>query len=212
LSNNVLQEAIKIYQQLFRVLTEVSISFIDDENQNWEIIEKSITAGLIENLMESCSGYSYRRVKDKKDGFYIHPSSVTFDRKPKYFVAAEIMKTSQTYARFIQEVKPQWLQEFLPQSGFIKEKSQETQKIKEELIETNSFQKARSLLQEKAQEKLKILPSYKVLMESGIDHKKNFMVGVYLGSELIGAGEGDSKQSAASHAAEMALENKGWKI
>jgi len=64
--------------------------------------------------------------------------------------------------------------------------------------------------QEKAQEKVNITPSYKVLEESGPDHAKHFSVGVYLNETLIGIGKGSSKQEAQEDAAEKALKNKKW--
>jgi HrpA-like RNA helicase len=90
------------------------------DSQDPEAIGKSIAAGLIENLMEYYSRHSYRRTKDNKTGFYIHPSSSTFGHDPKFFVPAEIVRTKKTYARIIQEVKPEWIPKIAPQ--FIKEK------------------------------------------------------------------------------------------
>ena len=53
-------------------------------------------------------------------------------------------------------------------------------------------------------------PTYEVLKEWGPDHAKNFRIGVFLEKELIGEGEGPSKQDAQQAAAESALKNKGW--
>ena len=64
--------------------------------------------------------------------------------------------------------------------------------------------------QEKSQEILKITPSYKVLEESGPDHAKHFVVGVYLGSDLISKGDGYSKQEAEESTAKNALIAKNW--
>ena len=56
---------------------------------------------------------------------------------------------------------------------------------------------------------LKLL-GYKVLKESGPDHEKKFIVGVFLSSELVAEGEGLSKQEAEEAAAQLALEVKHW--
>lgn len=77
--------------------------------------------------------------------------------------------------------------------------------IKEEL-----YKDAKSLFQELAQEKVGITPIYEVLDEWGPDHAKTFRVGVFLADELIGSGEGLSKQDAQQHAAENALQRKKW--
>lgn len=63
----------------------------------------------------------------------------------------------------------------------------------------------KSLLQEWSQEKLKITPLYKLLSEKGPDHKKVFVVAVYLGEEEAARGEGMSKQDAEVEAARKAL-------
>ena len=51
-------------------------------------------------------------------------------------------------------------------------------------------------------------PTYKVLEESGPDHEKNFVVGVYVNDELMGVGEGRSKKQAEQIAAESALKKE----
>lgn len=79
-----------------------------------------------------------------------------------------------------------------------------------EIIENKSYMDPKSLFQEKAQEKVGITPAYKVMEESGPDHARKFVVGVYLGHELVAQGEGMSKQEAQRNAASAGLEVKGW--
>lgn len=78
------------------------------------------------------------------------------------------------------------------------------------LIEKGTWIDAKSLFQEKAQEHEGVTPIYKTLKESGPDHDKRFTIGVYAGGELLGQGEGQSKQDAEQEAARSALKNKGW--
>lgn len=80
-----------------------------------------------------------------------------------------------------------------------------------EILEKKLYKDAKSRFQEVAQEKMKITPAYKVLQEQGPDHNKHFVVGVYVGTELIAEGEGTSKQEAEEETARIALELKGWK-
>jgi ribonuclease-3 len=68
----------------------------------------------------------------------------------------------------------------------------------------------KSLVQEKSQEYLNITPSYKVINETGPDHDKNFVVGIFFGKEQISLGKGHSKQEAEHAAAQTALEIKEW--
>lgn len=76
----------------------------------------------------------------------------------------------------------------------------------EEVMRKGLYQDAKSLLQEKIQEKLKVTPAYRVLAESGPDHEKLFTVGVFFGEKLIAEGNGTSKQDAEVEAAKAALE------
>ena len=76
----------------------------------------------------------------------------------------------------------------------------------EEVMRKGLYRDAKSLLQEKIQEQLKLTPTYKVLKETGPDHEKIFTVGVYFGDNLIAEGAGPSKQEAEVEAARAALE------
>lgn len=64
----------------------------------------------------------------------------------------------------------------------------------------------KSRFQELAQEKFRVTPTYRVLQESGLDHAKDFVVGVFLGPKKMGEGIGTSKQEAQQQAAKEALE------
>ncbi len=75
----------------------------------------------------------------------------------------------------------------------------------EEILEKKLYRDPKSQLQEIIQEKLKLTPTYKVLDESGPDHNKKFLVGVFFGAKLTAKGVGLSKQEAESKAAEIAL-------
>lgn len=78
------------------------------------------------------------------------------------------------------------------------------------IIEQNLYRDPKSKLQEEAQERVGVTPTYEVLKEWGPDHARNFEVGVFLGQELAGQGSGLSKQEAQQMAAEDALKKKGW--
>jgi len=78
------------------------------------------------------------------------------------------------------------------------------------IIDKKLWRDHKSLFQEAAQERVSITPGYEVLKESGPDHDKKFVIGVYLGKELVAQGEGSSKNEAQQQAAENALKLKGW--
>ena len=78
------------------------------------------------------------------------------------------------------------------------------------IIKQKLYRDPKSRFQEKAQDVASITPNYKVIREWGLDHAKNFIVGVYLDKELIAKGQGVSKQEAQEKAAEAGLKKKGW--
>jgi len=80
----------------------------------------------------------------------------------------------------------------------------------EHIIEHKLYLDPKSRFQEASQDKHGVTPSYRVLEESGPDHNKHFIVGIYLNSEQVATGEGSSKQEAQVDAAEKALKVKGW--
>ncbi len=80
----------------------------------------------------------------------------------------------------------------------------------EDVVKNRLWLDSKTRLQEQAQDKVSITPTYKILKEIGPDHDKKFIVGAFLKDNLISEGEGKSKQEAEQDAAKNALENKGW--
>ncbi|MFZ2881611.1 MAG: ribonuclease III [Candidatus Moraniibacteriota bacterium] len=79
-----------------------------------------------------------------------------------------------------------------------------------DIIENKLYLDPKSRFQEESQERIGTTPSYRVLEESGPDHEKKFVVGAFLGDDMVAKGEGLSKQEAQRNAAEKALEAKSW--
>jgi ribonuclease-3 len=79
-----------------------------------------------------------------------------------------------------------------------------------EILEKKLYLDPKSYFQEKAQEAVNVTPHYKLISESGPDHDRVFVVGVYLGDEKVAEGSGRSKQEAQREAARIALEVKKW--
>lgn len=78
------------------------------------------------------------------------------------------------------------------------------------IIKQKAYRDSKSYFQEKAQEIEGTTPTYEVLEEWGPDHAKQFRIGVFLNSNMVGVGEGESKQDAQQAAAEDALKKMGW--
>jgi len=78
------------------------------------------------------------------------------------------------------------------------------------IVQNRLWQDAKSALQEKLQEEQGVTPHYEVIKETGPDHDKQFIVGVYAKDALVAEGSGKSKQEAEQSAARAALDKKGW--
>jgi len=75
----------------------------------------------------------------------------------------------------------------------------------EGILDVGSWRDPKSHLQEVSQSIDSMTPQYRVLEEIGPDHEKVFRLGVYVGENLMGVGEGPSKQIAQQQAATAAL-------
>lgn len=76
----------------------------------------------------------------------------------------------------------------------------------DEVVASGDYKDAKSLYQEIVQERDRVTPTYKILGETGPDHKKMFRSGVFIGEILVAEGLGMSKQEAELNAAKAALE------
>lgn len=80
----------------------------------------------------------------------------------------------------------------------------------DEIVDKKLYLDPKTQFQERAQEFYNITPKYKLLEESGPDHKKNFTVGLYVDKKLITKGHGSSKQEAEINAAMLGLKKQDW--
>jgi ribonuclease-3 len=69
----------------------------------------------------------------------------------------------------------------------------------DEIVQKKLWRDAKSALQEKVQEHEGVTPYYAVIRESGPDHDKEFVVGVYAKDAMLAQGNGKSKQQRWRH-------------
>jgi ribonuclease-3 len=69
----------------------------------------------------------------------------------------------------------------------------------------------KSRLQELAQARMGVTPTYRVVEESGPSHARSFVVEVVLGEIAAARGTGSSKRQAEQAAAHAALADEGWR-
>lgn len=74
----------------------------------------------------------------------------------------------------------------------------------EDILNNNLTKDFKTMIQEYAQAQYDITPTYKVLEESGPDHDKSFLVGVFLDEKQIWKWQGSSKKKAQEDAAKNA--------
>lgn len=75
-----------------------------------------------------------------------------------------------------------------------------------ELLHAGVDRDYKSQLQELVQRQLHFLPYYRTVNEEGPDHKKTFVVEVYINGQCYGQGFGSKKKSAENEAARNALQ------
>ena len=76
----------------------------------------------------------------------------------------------------------------------------------EQLLKQDAFADYKSRLQEYVQKKHQSIPEYRVVDETGPDHRKKFFVEAYVLGKLRGTGHGRRKKTAENLAARKALE------
>ena len=75
------------------------------------------------------------------------------------------------------------------------------------IVDNKLYLSSKSKLQEVIQGKYKMTPVYKVLEETGPEHKRIFKIGVYFKGKKLGVGIAPSKKEAEEIAAKSAFEN-----
>jgi len=75
-----------------------------------------------------------------------------------------------------------------------------------QVVAAGGFADYKSRLQELAQARFGITPTYRVIQDTGPPHQRHFTVEVRIGDEAWGVGEGPTKRGAEMEAARQALE------
>lgn len=81
--------------------------------------------------------------------------------------------------------------------------------VLDNIVRKKLYLPAKNILQEFYQEKYKKLPTYRILSESGPEHNKIYVVGVFDNDKILGEGSGKSKKQGEEEAARSALQKLG---
>ncbi|RMF58397.1 MAG: ribonuclease III [Calditrichaeota bacterium] len=77
------------------------------------------------------------------------------------------------------------------------------------ILRKGLYKNYKSILLEYAQGTTRGVPVYRIIEESGPDHAKEFVIGVWIGNEKLGEGKGRSKKIAEQEAAKQAIQKLG---
>lgn len=100
-------EIANIKHQLEEIVSSLGIPILSGNSIKEYLC--AVSAGLLQFVCIRSRKNSYRSLT--ADRVQIHPGSVMFRETPKYIVAGEIVRTSQTFARSVSPLRKEWLPE-----------------------------------------------------------------------------------------------------
>lgn len=128
LSYATLLEVTDVRRQLLQILRGINIESHDEIPT--EKVAKAIIAGHIDNLLiANRRRYKLLRDQDAKTDILLHRDSVLSRTHPKLVVAADIVETSDVYAKMCQAVNPDWIPEIVPYLLVNENKRQTKQRV-----------------------------------------------------------------------------------
>ncbi|MEZ6127382.1 MAG: ATP-dependent RNA helicase HrpA [Planctomycetaceae bacterium] len=117
LSWNRMREWIDVHRQLKDLLAgsgdqalekASALHPVKDRKNDFASIHRSLMTGLLANLAFKSNDREYTGTGGNK--LAVWPGSALSSKKPKWFVAAELIETSQRFARTIARIQPEWIE------------------------------------------------------------------------------------------------------
>lgn len=96
-----------IHRQLALMCKDLGYK-LNDEPGSYEAIHKALISGLLSHIATYKEERTYQAARGRT--CVIHPSSVHSRRGPKWFVAAELVETTQVFARVVAKIEPRWVE------------------------------------------------------------------------------------------------------
>ncbi|WP_250658395.1 ATP-dependent RNA helicase HrpA [Alkalimarinus coralli] len=97
----------EVHRQLHLICKELKFK----ENPvaaNYESIHRALLSGLLNNIGEKDEKKEYKGARNRH--FNIFPGSACYKKPPKWVVSAELVETSQVFARVNAKIEPQWVE------------------------------------------------------------------------------------------------------
>lgn len=113
LSHNRLREWRDLHKQLLLACKKIDLT-IKNDSASYDAVHRSLLTGLLGNIGQ----FAKEKVDDKNQGDYlgarnrrfsIFPGSSQFKKKPRWFVAGELLETSKLYAHTIAKINTDWV-------------------------------------------------------------------------------------------------------
>lgn len=96
-----------IHRQLHLMCKELGFT-LNTEGASFEAVHKALLSGLLSQIATHKEDRVYTTARARQ--CVIHPSSVFRRKGPKWFVAAELVETTQVFARTVAKIEPRWVE------------------------------------------------------------------------------------------------------
>ncbi len=74
-----------------------------------DAVHRALLAGLLTSIGKLDEKHEYQGTRGAR--FYLHPSSTLFGEKPRWVMAAELVRTTRLYARTVAKIDPAWIEQ-----------------------------------------------------------------------------------------------------
>lgn len=97
----------EVHRQLHLICKE--LKFKENTNpSSYEAIHRALLSGLLNNIGEKEDKKEYKGARNRH--FHVFPGSSCYKKPPKWIVSAELVETSQVFARINAKIEPQWIE------------------------------------------------------------------------------------------------------
>ncbi len=111
LSARRLNEWREVYRQVRALLIEMGHTprhTGQGEPADYDKVHRALLSGLLTSVGKKGDGFEYEGPRGSR--FHIFPGSGQFEARPKWVMAAEIVRTTRVYARTIARIEPEWIE------------------------------------------------------------------------------------------------------
>jgi len=107
LAYNRMREWTDVYKQLLRLIEETGLKRRRRRDE-YGPVHRAILTGLLANVANRTATYEYTAAGGTS--FHLWPGSATFDAKPDWVMAAELVETTRRYLRTSARIDPKWIE------------------------------------------------------------------------------------------------------